>query len=70
MPERWPSVAESVAHLGGNPDSIYKWITRKSMRAHKLGRLWKFLASEVDEWVKGGLAGTENSDSEPQSEKT
>jgi hypothetical protein len=26
------------------------------MPAHKLGRLWKFLASEVDAWVKGGHA--------------
>ena len=24
--------------------------------AHKLGRLWKFLASEVDQWVKCGSA--------------
>ena len=56
MPERWLSVDEIAAHLGVNPDTIYKWITRKSMPAHKLGRLWKFLASEVDQWVKGGHA--------------
>ena len=56
MPERWLSVDEIAAHLGVNPDTIYKWITRKSMPAHKLGRLWKFLASEVDDWVKGGHA--------------
>ena len=56
MPERWLSVDEIAAHLGVNPDTIYKWITRKSMPAHKVGRLWKFLASEVDQWVKGGKA--------------
>ena len=56
MTERWLSVDEIAVHLGVNPDTIYKWITRKSMPAHKLGRLWKFLASEVDQWVKGGLA--------------
>ena len=56
MAERWLSVDEIAAHLGVNPDTIYKWITRKSMPAHKLGRLWKFLASEVDQWVKGGHA--------------
>ena len=55
--ERWFSVEEIAAHLGGNPDTIYKWITRKRMPAHKVGRLWKFLTSEVDEWVKRGLAG-------------
>ena len=56
MQERWLSLQEIAAHLGVNPDTIYKWITRKNIPAHKLGRLWKFLASEVDAWVKGGHA--------------
>ena len=62
MAERWLSVDEIAAHLGVNPDTIYKWITRKSMSAYKVGRLWKFLASEVDQWVKGGLAAQEPTD--------
>jgi excisionase family DNA binding protein len=60
MRERWLSVDEIAAHLGVNPDTIYKWIDRKKMPAHKLGRLWKFLASEVDAWVLKGLAGRHN----------
>lgn len=56
MQERWLSVHEIAAHLGVNRDTIYKWIERKKMPAHKVGRLWKFLASEVDHWVKGGKA--------------
>jgi excisionase family DNA binding protein len=56
MQERWLSVEETAAHLGVNRDTIYKWITRKKMPAHKLGRLWKSLASDVDAWVKGGHA--------------
>ena len=67
MPERWLSVAEIAAHLGVNPDTIYKWITRKGMPAHKLGRLWKFLASEVDQWIKGGHAGEDEKPSAQQS---
>ena len=62
MSERWLCVDEIAVHLGVNPDTIYKGITRKSMPAHKLGRLWKFLASEVDQWVKGGLAAQEPTD--------
>lgn len=28
------------------------------MPAHKVGRLWKFQASEIDDWVRrGGAAG-------------
>ncbi len=56
MKERWLSVAEIAAHLGVNPDTIYKWIERKQLPAHKVGRLWKFTASEVDEWVRAGKA--------------
>jgi len=54
MHERWLSAEGIAAYLGGNRDTIYKWLTRKKMPDHKLGRLWKFLASGVDAWVKGG----------------
>ena len=57
MKERWQSVEEIAAHLGVNPDTVYKWIERKKLPAHKMGRLWKFMASEVDEWVRAGKAG-------------
>ena len=60
MRERWLSVDEIARHLGVNPGTIYKWITRKSMPAHKLGRLWKFLATEVDAWVKAGKAAEDS----------
>jgi excisionase family DNA binding protein len=56
MKERWLSVAEIAEHLGVKPDTIYKWIERKQLPAHKVGRLWKFMASEVDEWVRAGKA--------------
>jgi excisionase family DNA binding protein len=46
MQERWLSVGEIAAHLGVNPDTIYKWIIRKKMLGHKLGRLWKFASSD------------------------
>jgi len=39
MAKRWLSVNAIVGNLEVNPDTIYKWITRKSMPAHKLGRL-------------------------------
>jgi excisionase family DNA binding protein len=57
MAERWLSMEEVSAHLSVSSDAVYKWIYRKKMPAHKVGRLWKFLASEVDQWVKHGHAG-------------
>ena len=43
MQEHWLSVEESAAHLGVSRDTIYKWLVRQNMPAHKAGRLWKFL---------------------------
>jgi excisionase family DNA binding protein len=63
MTERWLSVDEIAEHLGVSRDTIYNWINGKSMPAHRIGKLWKFKASEVDEWAKSGKAGdVENKD--------
>ncbi|WP_028975450.1 helix-turn-helix domain-containing protein [Spirochaeta cellobiosiphila] len=52
MEDRWHSVEEVAEYLGVKKDTLYKWIQRKDIPAHKLGRLWKFKLKEVDEWVK------------------
>ena len=62
--ERWLSVEEIATHLGVNRDTIYKWIERKQMPAHKLGKLWKFKVSEVDDWVRAGRASEQASDAD------
>ncbi|MGB2987582.1 MAG: helix-turn-helix domain-containing protein [Phycisphaerae bacterium] len=60
MDDRWLSVDEICAHLGVSRDTIYKWIDKKSMPAHRVGRLWKFKKAEVDAWVRAGGAGKGN----------
>lgn len=57
--EPWISVDQIAEHLGVTRDSIYRWIDRKSLPAHRVGRLWKFQVSEVDGWVRGGGANDE-----------
>jgi len=52
MTEPWASVDEVAKHLGVAKDSIYRWIENRGLPAHKIGRLWKFKLSEVDEWVR------------------
>ena len=54
--ERWLSVEEIAVHLGVNRDTIYKWIYRRQMPAHKLGKLWKVKATEIDAWIRDGKA--------------
>jgi hypothetical protein len=34
------------------------WIAEKAMSAHKVGRLWKFQVSEIDEWVRSCSAAS------------
>ena len=52
--DRWLSVDEIANYLGVKRDTVYKWITRRKMPAHKAGRLWKFRKEEVDAWVRSG----------------
>lgn len=54
--DRWLSVDEIAAYLGVKRHTIYKWIERKNMPAHKVGSLWKFRREEVDDWVRSGQA--------------
>ena len=57
--DRWLSVDEIAAYLGVKRDTVYKWISRKQMPAHKVGRLWKFQKKEVDQWVRGSNDGAQ-----------
>ena len=50
--DRWLSVDDIAAYVGVKRDTIYKWISRRTMPAHKVGRLWKFRKQEVDAWVR------------------
>jgi excisionase family DNA binding protein len=56
MEDRWLSVDEIGNYVGIKRDTVYKWISEKSMPAHKIGRLWKFKKDEVDDWVRDGKA--------------
>ena len=57
--EPWASVDEVAEHLGIKRETVYVWIERKGMPAKKVGRLWKFKLSAVDEWVNSGQAAQE-----------
>lgn len=52
MTEPWLSADDIAAHLGVTKDTVYPWIAEKNMPAHKIGRLWKFQATEIDDWVR------------------
>lgn len=61
MSDRWLSVEEIAEHLGVSKDTVYAWISKRNMPAHRIGRFWKFQAAEVDEWVRSGGAAESES---------
>ncbi len=58
--DRWFSLEEIAEYLGVKPDTLYKWIYRKKMPAHKVGKLWKFRKEEIDRWIREGKAASTN----------
>ncbi len=50
--ERWVDVDEVATHLGVARDSVYRWIEERGLPAHRVGRLFRFKLSEIDEWVR------------------
>ena len=49
--ERWCSMKEVCEHLGASHDSVVHWIKNNNLPAVKIGCLWRFKMSEVDEWL-------------------
>ena len=47
-------------YLGVGRESIMQWISKRNMPAYKVGRLWKFKLSEVDDWIRSGGAAESN----------
>ncbi|MFN7835526.1 MAG: helix-turn-helix domain-containing protein [Burkholderiaceae bacterium] len=61
MSDRWLSGEDIAAYLGVSKDTIYAWVAKMNMFAHRVGRLRKFQKSEVDLWVKAGGANENKS---------
>lgn len=56
----WLSVEGIAEYLGVSKETIYRWLDRKKIPAHRVGKLWRFKPTEVDQWVISGGALTEN----------
>ena len=56
-PEPWVGTKEVAAHLGVRIETVRVWMKNSNIPCHRVGKLWKFRISEVDEWVLSGKAG-------------
>ncbi len=53
--EKWIGLEEAAEHLGIKPATLREWIKKENgIPARKIGKLWKFKCSELDEWVESG----------------
>ena len=51
---RWLSVDEVPAYLGVGRETIYSWIDKRDLPAHRVGRFWEIKTPEVDACGKSG----------------
>ena len=58
--EKWSSIEDIAEHLQVHKDTIRLWIKKGDIPAHKLGRLWRFRISEIDEWIQSGKSANIN----------
>lgn len=49
--DRWLSVTEIAKYLGVSKETMYLIIKSKTLPAHKIGKLWKFKVSEIDQAI-------------------
>ena len=49
--ERWCSMREVCEHLGACNASVVHWVKENNLPDAKIGQLWRFKMSEVDEWL-------------------
>ena len=64
--ERWLGLEEIARHLGVSKETIRSWIRKETIPYHKVGRQYKFKASEVDKWVESGESATADKQTETE----
>ena len=57
--EDWIGIEAAASYLDVTKDTIRNWIKKTDIPAHRIGKLWKFKASELDEWVRSGKSAIE-----------
>ena len=52
----WIGVKELCVYMGVSKETVYRWVYRKKIPMHRVGKLWKFNTKEIDKWIKSGKA--------------
>ncbi len=46
------TVAETCRYLKVAPRTLYRYIEQRHLPAFKLGKEWRFVRSELEEWIR------------------
>ncbi|MFO2976472.1 helix-turn-helix domain-containing protein [Legionella pneumophila serogroup 3] len=60
--DKWISVEGVAEYLGVSSVTIYRWLDKNRIPAHRVGKQWRFKSSEIDEWVRSGNAAEQHID--------
>ncbi|HEY2384256.1 MAG TPA: helix-turn-helix domain-containing protein [Terriglobia bacterium] len=61
------TLREASQYLGISPDTLYKYLSEKSIPAFKLGNRWRFKKDLLDRWMERKIERTEvATDSRPR----
>ena len=52
--DKWIGIEEASTYMDVTKDTVRNWIKKTDIPAHRVGKLWKFKKSELDEWIKSG----------------
>lgn len=63
------SIGGIAEGLGVGKDTVCGWTANKDMPAQQVGRLWKFKADEVNNWVRTGKASVTSAADSGESQK-
>jgi len=53
-PEPWSILADVAGHLQVSEDTVLRWIAKRKLPAHRVGRIWRYKLTEVDAWLRVG----------------
>ena len=54
MPEKWVNLEDIAEHLSVSTDTVRAWIKNGKLPFYRAGKRYKFMISEVDEWLRSG----------------
>lgn len=60
LDDNYISIDEAAEYLGIKTVTLRNWIKKNDdLPAHRVGKLWKFKRSELDEWISSGKSAIE-----------